>query len=417
MYNNTVNKETGKFFYGYIILIASFLSLLIVYGAQYSFGVFLKPVLTDFGWSRALTAGAYSMNFVFFALWSILAGRLVDKFNPRLVMTFYGLVVAASYFLMSQISEAWHIYLIYGICLSLGNAGIYITVSSIIVRWFIHKRVGLATGILGSGIGVGVTFMPPLASFLISDYDWRVSYIAIALIALIIPVIAQFLKRDPATAEKLKQATDEVQVSNSLISSQGFSVSQALRTRQLWMICIIFFIATACVQTVLVHIVAYATDAGITATIAATILSVIGIASTISKVGAGGALDRLKGKTILIIVFILLLASFLMLQLPAVIGLLYFFAAVFAAGYGGYSVSQSPTIAEYFGLRSHGTLFGISQAMAGLGCAAGSFFSGLVFDTTGSYNLAFIGCAVLCVLGMMLTIILKPADTVTPERR
>ena len=411
MHNPTSNNRTekGSFFYGYIIVVVGALILIIQGGAQFSFGVFLKPLVTEFGWTRAETAGAYSLYWIFFALFSIFAGRLTDRFGPRLVVTVCGLLLSLSYFLMSQINSIWQFYLLYGILLSLGLAGVFVTLFSTVARWFTAKR-GLASGIVMAGSGIGMITFPPLASYLITSYSWRISYMVIAALALMIPIIfAQFLKREPGHARETVDISNE-STNNSSLMTQGHSLQQAIHTRQLWLMSGIFFVTGLCLQAVMAHIVAHATDAGIPATVAATIISAIGIVSTASKVGAGAALDRLQSKRILIILAILMSISFLLLQLSGELWLLYLFAVIFAVSYGGFATAMSPLVAEYFGLRAHGTILGIILFANGMGCAAGPYITGLVFDVTGSYNLAFWGYAILCMVAVLLSFLLRPID-------
>lgn len=401
-------EKKGKLYHGYIVLAGSFLILMIVNGANYCFGVFLKPVIAEFGWSRAETAAAFSLYYAFWAVFSIFAGRMSDRFAPRLVITVSGILVGCSYLLITQITTVWQLYLLYGVLLSIGMAGIYVTLFSTVARWFI-KRMGLASGIISAGIGIGVIIMPPLASFLISSYNWRISFMVVGLITLTVPIIAQFLKRGPVPSEKeIKEITLEQERQRDPVK-EGLTLREALRTRQLWLISATFFILGMCLQIIMVHIVAYATDIGIAANIAATVLSVIGIVSIFSKIGIGGAVDRLRVRNIYIVEILLMSVAFLILLLFGGMAGLYVFAVVFAISYGGFVAAQSPTIAEYFGLKAHGAIFGIAQCVAGIGCAIGPYLTGLIFDAMGSYNLAFIGCAVMCAAGVILPIMLKPA--------
>jgi len=395
-----------KSWYGYIILGASFLTLMIVYGAQYSFGVFLKPILTEFDWTRAVTAGAYSVNFIFFGLWSIFTGRVADRFGSRVVVTGSGLLVSCSYLLMSQITTIWQMYLVYGVLLSLGVAGTFVPVFSTIARWFIAKG-GLASGIASAGIGIGVIGMPPLANLLITTYSWRISFIVVACIALVIPAIAQLLKREPAWSYEVIGQNRDRKLNKANLGEGGCSVKQATRTRNFWLIIVIFVCLGTCVQTVMVHIVAYATDRGISSTIAAGILSIIGVVSTLTKIGIGGAIDRFRSKPVWIAVGILMVISFLLLRLPIVLGAPIIFGMFFGTGYGGFAAAQSPTIAEYFGLTAHGSIYGIGIFALGIGGAIGPYVTGHIFDTTGSYNPAFYGCAIICAGVIILTILLK----------
>lgn len=384
--------------------------LMIVWGSQYSFGVFLKPVLTEFGWTRSATAGAYSLNYILFGLFGIFSGRLSDRFGPRLVVTVSGVLIAGSYLLMSQISEIWQIYLIYGLMLSLGMAGTFVPIMSTVARWFIHTR-GLASGIVSAGIGVGIVVMPPLANYLINTYRWRISYIVIGLIALTIPLIlAQFLKREPDRAGQASETADSVDDEKPSLSTQGVPFRQALRMPQFWMISALFLVFNFSLQTVMVHLVPYATDTGISAAIAASIMSVIGIVSIISKVAMGHLLDRFRSKSLLTTIFIMALLSFLLLQLNNSTAAFFIFAVIFALGYGGYATQQSPTIAEYFGLKAHGSLLGLAISIASLGASSGPLVAGYIFDVTGNYRLDFILCSTGLLAGIIITLLLKSTN-------
>jgi MFS family permease len=405
-------EKTGtnrEFFYGHVIVGICFLALMVVYGALYSFGVFLKPIITEFGWTRGVTAGAYSLHFLFSGLWSIFAGRLIDRFEPRLIVTCSGLLVGICYLLLSQITAVWQIYLVYGVFLSLGVAVSFVAIYSTVARWFTTSR-GLASGIVSAGIGLGVVVMPPLANLLINRYSWHTSFLVIGLIALAIPVIAQFLKRAPLQLRKETDGKGGQQDKKASWSLRGLSPLQAITTRQFWIISATWFVLNLCIQTVFVHLVAYVTDKGISSYTAAAIMSVIGIVCIIGKVGIGSALDKLRSKSVYIIVGILMVCSFLLLQLPGLTGVLYIFAVIFAIGYGGLAAAQSPSIAEYFGLRSHGTVFGVALFAACLGGAIGPFMTGYIFDMTGSYDPAFIACAAICLVGIIPLVLLRPTN-------
>ena len=395
--------------YSRVILVTCFLTLMIVYGAQYSFGVFFKPVLTELGCTRSAIAGAYSLNLILTAVCNIFAGKLCDRFGPRLVVTVSGLFLSCGYLLMSQVTAIWEIYLIYGVILGVGIAGIYIPLMSTVVRWFLIRR-GLASGIVSAGIGVGLVMGPPLASFLISNFQWRISYMVMGLISLAIPAIfAQLLKREQSRGRQVISAPQEAQDERPNLIMQGLSLQQAIRIPQFWMISAMFLIFNFSLQTVMVHLVAYATDTGISLNIAATIISTIGITSIISKVGMGSALDRIRSKPLLTIVCIVLLMSFLLLLWNSSLPALYFFAIIFAVGYGGFATAQSPAIAEYFGLREHGTIFGVALSIATLGSACGPYIAGYIYDTTSSYNLDFMICSILLAIGIIISVLLKPS--------
>ena len=140
-----VEKVKPKFFYGYVVVLASFFILLITWGTIYTFGVFLKPLLAEFGWTRAETSGAYSLYMVLHGVLYIVTGRLNDRFGPRMLMTACGLLLGLGYFLMAYISAIWHLYLFYGVIIGIAMSAGFVPLVSTIVRWFVKRRA-LMTG-------------------------------------------------------------------------------------------------------------------------------------------------------------------------------------------------------------------------------------------------------------------------------
>jgi sugar phosphate permease len=100
-------------FYGYCIVWVAFFIMFVFWGAFYAFGVFFKPMLKEFGWTRAMTAGAFSLCSMIQGLPGIAMGGLTDKFGPRVVITLCGLPLGLGYALMSQVSAMWQLYLLY----------------------------------------------------------------------------------------------------------------------------------------------------------------------------------------------------------------------------------------------------------------------------------------------------------------
>jgi len=156
------------------------------------------------------------------------------------------------------------------------------------------------------------------------------------------------------------------------------------------------------------HIVPHATDIGYAATIAAGILSAIGIISVFAKISLGSVADRIGNKKVIIAVCIALAVAFVSLRFDNNLWILYLAAVIFSLGYSGSSATHSPLMAEYFGLRSHGTLYGINQFIGNIGGALGPFMAGYIFDSTGSYQWAFLICVVLSIIGLILSLLLQP---------
>jgi len=399
-----------KFFYGYIVALAVFLIMLVNGGAFYSFGVFFKPVLLEFGWTRVVVSGAYSLCLLLIGLLSIVMGKLNDRFGPRLLVTGCGLFLGSGYLLMSQIGTIWQLYLFYGVIVAIGESAYLVPLLSTVARWFTRRR-GLATGIVSSGIGVGIMIMPPVVSWLISTYGWRTSYIIVGLIVLTLSILgAQFLRRDPGQIGLSPYGEDEVKQEGLNLEAGGLSLQEAIRTRQLWLLCALSFSYYFCTATIMVHIVIHATGLGISALSAANILAVIGGASIAGRIIMGGAGDRIGNKLALIICFILILIALIWLMTTKEAWMFYPFAAILGLGYGGIVALKPPVTAELFGLSSHGVILGITFFSDCMGGVIGPVLAGRIFDITGSYQLAFLGCIAIGVTGLVSTSTLRPIN-------
>lgn len=264
------------------------------------------------------------------------------------------------------------------------------------------------TGIVISGIGAGIIIMPPIARWLISMYGWRNSYIIIGITVLVLVFLACPFLRRPAQTEGAPAGNNEAILAEPASEVRDFRLQEAIRTRQFWMLCGIFAAMALCIQAILVHIVPYATDLGISAVTAATILSAIGGLSIVGRIGIGTAGDRIGNKRAIVIGFIVMLFSFLWLLVARGQWALFLFAVVFGIAYGGLITLESPIVAELFGIRAHGTIFGAIHFITSIGSATGPLMAGGIFDATGSYYVAFVVLVVLSAIGLILSLTLRP---------
>jgi len=396
-------SKSPRFFYGYVVVLAAFLILAVVMGAAYSFGVFLKPLSAEFGWTRAAISGAFSLYMILHGFLYILAGKLNDRFGPRIVMTVCGVLLGLGYLLMSQISTIWQLYLVYGIIIGVAMSGGFVPLVSTVARWFVKRR-GLMTGFVVSGVGAGGIIMPQVANWLISDFGWRYSYTIIGVIALVlITVAAQFLRRDPGQVGQLPYGESGTGEGRLNVEAGGFSLREAIHNRQFWMFGAIFLCFGFSLQVIMVHIVPHAIELGISAAVAASILATIGGVSIAGRIMIGSAGDRVGNKSAAVFCLILMALDLLWLLAAKEVWMLYLFAAIFGFAFGGFVVLMSPITAELFGLGSHGVIFGSIMLFSNTGEAIGPLLAGYIFDIAGSYNQAFLVCIVVSVIGAIFS--------------
>jgi len=400
-------QNRSGFFYGYLIVGLAFIIMFVLWGTFYAFGIFFKPILKEFGWTRAMTAGAFSLCSIVQGLLSIAMGGLTDKFGARLVMTLCGLLLGVGYLLMSQLSVIWQLYLFFGAIVGAGMGGSFTPLMSIVARWFMKKRSTM-TGIVVAGTGFGALIAPPVVSRLVSSYGWRVSYVILGGIVLgIVVVCAQFIRHEPARMGQAAYGDDGEREKALNQDFKGLSLREAVYTRQFWILFGMIFSLGFCVFAIMVHIAPHAAEIGISTTSAANILATIGGASILGKVLLGKTADRIGNRRTFIIGFILMLAALSMVLPTKGELMLYLFAVVYGFGFGGCIASESPIVAELFGLSSHGLILGVISFSFLLGGAFGPFLFGFIFDITGSYQWGFLACGVVSFIGLILTGILK----------
>ncbi len=403
---NQEARQSPAVFYGYIIVLATFIIAAVVEGLLYSFGVFFKPLLNEFGWTRAMTSGASSLSSILRVPLVIAVGRLSDRFGPRQLLAACGFFLGLGYLLMSQTNTIWQLYLFYGVIVSIGMSLYWIPLISLVPRWFARRRA-LMMGIVTSGIGVGQLIIPPLANWLISAYSWRISFLIIGGMSMgIIIISAQFLRGDPNQIGQLPYGENEAKQEVLAAEAREFSVREAIRTKQFWMLCVIFIPWIFCLSVVMIHMVIHAIGLGMSPASAANILAIIGIAGIIGRLALGRLADVIGIKPVLIISFVLYSIAFLWLLIARETWMLFLFAVIFGISYATFETLHSPIIAELFGLSSLGAISGVIFATSSIGFTFGPVIAGYIFDVTGSYQRAFLICAVMTFISLTSAVLL-----------
>ncbi len=400
---HSINSKRGKFFYGYIIAIVTFFIQLVSFGLLNTYGIFFVQLSSEFGWSRAVTSGPRALHSIISGLISIVAGRLNDRFSPRLVITVFVIIFSLGYALMSQTNTIWQFYLFYGVILGIGMSGSEVPVLSTLARWFVKRR-SMMTGVVKVGAGLGILILPLSVSWLISSYGWRVAYLVIGLVSLVILVSAtQFMKREPSQIGQLPDGGTVIE-DNSTLEAKGLSTQQAIRSRLFWLLGSMFFLYSLSSFTILTHIYPHAVDLGISEATATNFLASIGGASIVGRLVMGNAGDRISNKLAIIIDLSILSVALLWLQFANEVWMLYLFVALYGFAHGGLFTLLPPIIAELFGLVSHGAIFGTIVFIGHVGASIGPVVAGYIFDVTGSYQLGFILITISSIIATLLVI-------------
>jgi MFS family permease len=273
-------------YFGWVIVFAA-ASIMMVFAIQMSSrGIFLTSLIDWFGWDRGDVSGAYSVSFIVSGLLALLSGRLTDRFGPRIVITFLGLLVGSGLLLMSTVSSIVHVYLIWALMIGVGSSCGITPILSTLPKWF-NKRRGLVIGITFAGFSAGGIMWPPVVERLIANIGWQSTYMVIGLIILvIITALAQLIRQSPQKmglqpyGEKEKvESTPQMQDS----AAMGLTLNQAFKTVPYWLIALYRFCSMFVLQLIMVHIFPHAVDIGLSEITAAIIISITSISSTISR--------------------------------------------------------------------------------------------------------------------------------------
>lgn len=402
-----------RIFPGYYIVAASCVVQATYLGAFFSFGILFPEFEAEFGWSRETISGAASINFLIMGISVVFLGRLTDRIGPRWVLALASAIYGLAYLLLSQIHAVWHLYLFFGVLAGISIGAHDVCTLSTVARWFVKRR-GLITGIVKSGAGVGQSLMPIGIAILIVTFGWRTACVVIGLSLLAMVLVSLMLKRDPALlglqpdgVELAPNDATELNAPTS-IPEHGISLREALKTQQLWLLCIGKFADFYCLMTIVIHIVPHGIDEGLAPTAAARILAIIGIVSIIGRIAVGTLSDRFGSKRAIQACFSLLFASFVFLQWLENPNLLFVFAIVYGIAHGGFFTATSPSVAEYFGTRSHGVIFGTLVFCGTLGGVISPVLAGRFFDNTGSYDVPFLILTAFSVIGFAVISRLRP---------
>src|SRR5256885_1828608 len=185
------------FFYGWVIVVVTFVTMAIGVNARTAFSLFFPPIIDEFGWERGLTAGAFSFGFLVSGAVSPLIGRLMDRAGPRAVMELGVVLMGGGMLLAPLTSEPWHLYLTIGVMVGAGGVGLgYSGQSLFLPNWF-NRRRGLAMGLAFAGVGIGSMTLLPWVQLMIEQTGWRTACTAmgIAILVVLAPINLLLRKR------------------------------------------------------------------------------------------------------------------------------------------------------------------------------------------------------------------------------
>jgi MFS family permease len=386
-------RSPKRVFYGWWVLLGSGVGLALCFGPIIvsTFGVFVKPLTREFGWSRGEISMAFSVAMVAHTATMPFIGRLADYVRARKVILaatiLFGLGVFGLAFLSKHLWQFYVIYLIIGVA-GAGNGPV--PYAKVITRWFDRKR-GFALGLAMAVVSASVAILPFVAQGLVSTIGWRSTYavMALAIIGITIPAVGLLLKESPHSLGLLPDgAAVDLETSRVPIEEEtGLSFHESWHASSFWLIVAAFFLMSVSFFGLIVHLVPMLTDRGISARNAALAASLVGCGGFMARIGIGYVLDIFFAASVAALMFTASTLGFCILLVPTA-GLLPFLAA-FLIGIGqGAELDIIPYMASrYFGLVAFAEIYGYLFAVFTFGGVVGPVLMGKAFDALGSYRL------------------------------
>jgi MFS family permease len=391
-------ERRQKAFYGWWIVAAT--SVVIFFGTGigfYSFGVFVKPLEAEFGWSRTAISGTIAVWALVYGFTGPVIGALFHKYGARVVIAGSALLCGVCWILLGRLTDISHLFILMFFS-GIGTAGItLIPNQTLISNWFAKYR-GRAMGIMMVGIGLGGLMLPPFANWLITSYSFRTSFMVLGFLLLgVIPLVLLVIRTKPAD---LGLQPDGVGTEAGEGHSQkpmsryarGFEVKEAIKTSSFWLIFGAFALLIFGESGLTVHLVALLDDAGLSSQSAATYWAIAVGVSAAGRLGFGWLSDHANPKNLIAfthglhgvgVATLLIFFLYLDMHTPAV---LLPFAIIYGLSLGGAAVLMPVVVGRCFGLLNFSKILGLLMSGFALGVVGGPLLAGALAEATGNYR-------------------------------
>ncbi|MED5579602.1 MAG: MFS transporter [Nitrospinota bacterium] len=387
-----------KIYYGWFVLAGAFILVFMGMSARQSFGIFFKPMMEEFQLSRAALSLPASLSLILFGISQPIGGLMINRFGAKKVIAFGSIITTIGVLGMSQVSSIWGIYFFYGFLLGLGGTGnSFVALTPVLSNWF-ESRKGMALSIMSAGSSLGQLFLIPVFAFLVEMVTWRTAllYIGILFALTILPISFFIIKDNPSNNSK-DPNDKKVNKIQKIPFPYDIPWVECLHKKPFILLTSSFFTCGFTITVITVHWIPFATDLNFAATTAALAFAVGGGLNTIGTLIVGPLSDKLGRKIPLSLVYAIRSLGFILFILykneytlwatPLIIGLTWI-ATV--------PLTSALTV-DFFGSKNVAILLGLIMLSHQLGAGLSAWLCGYIYDVTGSYNIAFMLAAYLCI--------------------
>ncbi len=393
---------SSRLFYGWIVLMACFFTTMMASGTMMAFGVFITPLTESMGWSYSAVSFIYALSAVVSGLGVLAVGSLMHVYSLRLIFVLGVLVHGFGIYMTSTATSVEAFYLWYGFVAALGRSTFFMSTTTLITRWFEHRR-GMVMGLMMAGNGIGPFVFSPVVTWLILRWDWQTAFVAISFTMTSVLVLAYLLMRNhphemgltPYGANRTRPSSPLPprpipQTPSRSESSVGSLWGRILRHQGFWTLSFINFFCCICHSIPLVHTVGFAQAAGLSAVASSWVLAVMGISSVVGRIFWGFFADR-HGARLTLMMTLFMQGAFVLWLVNTQDPVVFFlYAVVWGFSYGGVGTQYGVVARELYGTRLFGPGYSGQNCFAMVGMAVGGFLGGYLFDISHSYVISWL---------------------------
>jgi MFS family permease len=414
---------SGRIFRGWVITAYGAVALMLA--GPYVFGVFLRPMTEELGWSRGDFALANTVSVFMGGVVGFFVGPIVDGRRGRWLIAGGAVVAGLSLAALAFVEEMWQFWALRGVIFVVGSAGVSpLVVNSTISKWFVRRR-GTAIAIASMGLSSGAIVVAPLIAWVVQEWGWRAGWVvqgALIIAVLAVPAVL-IVRRQPEdmglhpdgdTDADLAAAATRPPGSTtrrSAATEVSWTRAEAMRTWQLWTLVIVFGLSGISSNAIFLHLIPFLQDVGFTAAVAVGIVGFQNTIALLSKPGWGVLMDRYDPRHMIALGWA---SKLLPLCLMPLVGSDYGLWAMlplnvlYGIGAGAQQSGQEVIWAYCFGRRHIGAVRSVALPITTILFAGGVWFAGAAWDATGSYALPFVLFAVFCAIAMVGIMLIRP---------
>lgn len=401
-----VSKPKGIFYGWWVVAAGTSLYFLGIGSVFYGFSAFFTPMVAEFGWSRAVTSGAYSLSRLEGGIEGPIIGWLIDKFGARKLIFIGVSLTGVGFMALSRVNSALSLYLIFGLLVTMGfETGFFHATTTATANWFIKRR-SRALSFITVGGGLGGAAIVPFLAWMITSFGWRPACIVMGVLILALGLPVAYIVRsrpedkgllpDGETAPVPEAAAGAAPVDPNgqalpptVDVEVNFTVKEAMKTGTFWTFIGAMMLRACILSAIVVHQIPHLVDAGISYQAASGCLGIMILLSVPGRLVFGWLGDRFDNRYLLFITSAIQAVGILIFIQVTTIWMAYLFAVIYALGYGGAIPLTLNFRGRLFGRKAFATLGGITSALTSVAAVAAPVFAGYVFDVSGSYRVAF----------------------------